>query len=337
MPDLDTHTIQLDLNYHKDIVNPSIELDQFDVADWLKGTTIPDEIDQLWVENYKANRNRIKPFPRLSVGKQKVSIHIGASPALKKNYQALREIDDNFILITSPTTLKFLLDEGIKPHYLFAIEGRKHWFDDFDCETEDLILIASPFIPPKALDKWKGKVFFYMISGGKEYDRLLRKDWESKVPLDTGGGNAISTSFLWSVKYLGCKKFVFCGMSFAYGDEYYHDGRPHTVDNTDEWRDWFQAMDIYGKPVNTTPTFISYKIWLESAIQSAVRHIPGIEFINATEEGILGVWPEPIGIENGQLLARRKFLPWLNIIPLAETIDAYTCMFKEVNENGFRF
>jgi hypothetical protein len=310
--------VQLDTAYAEKLLNPELKLPMINVTQFIEARKVPDNIDELWIANYLENKERIRPFPRTQIGLGKAAIMVGASPALKKNYEILKEIDDKFILVCSPTTLKFLQEKEIRIDYVFALEGRKHWLDDIDCDTSKLTLIASPFIYPEALRRWQGEVWFYMIGGGKNYNELILKDWPG-MNIEVGGGNAISTGFLWAYKFLTCRHFVFCGMSLCYYDDYYFDGRPQQVDNLDKWNDWLYAMDIKGNVVRTTPSLISYKCWLEMAMEKS----PNAEFVNATEDGILGVWPEPAKVENGILYGRRKFLPWINVLPLNLTINAY--------------
>lgn len=311
-------TIKLDTAYADRLLNPEIKLPKINVTDFIESRKIPDDLDDLWVQNYTENKDLIRPFPRTQIGLGKAAILVGASPALKRNCDALKEIDEKFILICSPTTIKFLQEKGIRIDYVFALEGRKHWLADIDCDTSRLTLIASPFIYPEVLRRWQGEIWFYMIGGGRKYEEVLAQDWPD-VNREIGGGNAVSTGFLWAYKFLTCRHFIFCGMSLCYYDDYYFDGRPQQVDDLKQWNDWLYAMDIKGNVVRTTPSLISYKCWLEMAMEKA----PQSEFVNATEDGILGVWPEPVKVENGILYGKRRFLPWINVLPLNLTINAY--------------
>lgn len=319
-------TWPMEMNYLDKVLKPELDLPHFSPEDFL-GKGIGDSLDELWVKNYLENKSRIIRFPVTRFGHGKVAILIGASPAVKNQLGILRELDDNYVLICTPTTLKLLLDHEVYPDFVFAVEGRHHWISDLECDTRDLTLIASPFLFPGALRKWQGPVYFNILRGGKKYNELITADWEVT---ETGGGNSVSTSMIWALKYLGCRRFVFIGMSFCYygnGNNYYYDGRPQQVENLKRWEFW-KAMDIYGKNVYTTPTFMMYKMWLESAMKAAVENTQ-VEFVNCTEDGILGVWPEMVKKEDGVIYARRRYLPWLNILSLRTTIEAYNRMFEE--------
>lgn len=311
--------VKLDVSYFERVLDKdSAPFEMLNMEEWIETKKIPDFLDEIWLANYGEIKNRIVRFPATMAGKNKVAIMVGASPAINKNYEALRKIDQNFIVICTPTCLKFLLERDIIPDYVIAIEGRDHWLDDFDCDTSDLHLIAGPFVPPAALDKWKGTIHWYVMGGGEKFHNEIAKDFED---LDVGGGNAINTGFLWAYKYLHCRQFIFMGVSLCYYDDYYFDGRPQPIEPLEQYGYLFQAMDIYGELVKTTPTMLQYKTWLEAALEASLGFAHG-EFVNSTEDGILGVLPD-LKIEDGMLRGRPKYLPWLNIIPLELAVDGY--------------
>jgi hypothetical protein len=300
----------------------------------MESNKIHGELDELWARNYTANRDKIQKFPQMNWGRNKVAVLVGASPSLKKNYKVLHELNENYIVITTPTTLKFLLDEGIQPDVVFACEGRDHWLNDIVCDTRNLMLIGSPFLPPEVLEMWQGCCYHYILRGGEKYDKMIQEDYPDLW--DVGGGNSLSTAFLWSFKYLMCRRFVFVGTSFChYAGNYYYDDRPQPVEKLDRWN-FLKAMDIHGNIVNTTPTLLSYKVWLEAAMRSAFNKYQA-EFVNCTEDGILGVWPEVEEERDGVYYGRKRYIPWMSVAPFEMTINAYTEMFKEVKDgNGSR-
>jgi hypothetical protein len=91
-----------------------------------------------------------------------------------------------------------------------------------------------------------------------------------------------------------------------------------------------KAVDIYGEIVNVTPAQLSYKTWLENFI----RHAPGGTFTNCTEDGILGVVPEILSLDGEDGTYTIRYLPWINIIPFADTVKAYNEKFKEMKDGS---
>lgn len=299
-------------------------LGKIPLNDFIGKSWINDETDALWVKNYKANREKIKPPIKTYKGKDKVCILVGASPAINKQLETLKRLkyNDNFIILSSNTVLRRLIENGIEPDYAFAIEARNHIVEDLDVDAWNCELVCSPFVDPNALSAWKGPVSFYILGGGKKYSKLLKEDLGGRHEIDIGGGNVVSTSMLWAYKYLQCRKFIFIGTSLCYYDDrYYHDNRSteYVGQDISQWKGKYQALDIYGKAVDTTPALTMYKVWLETFM----RHAEGVDFLNCTEDGILGVYPEPVSFNNGTAQFKTKYIPWINIVPLKTAIMAF--------------
>lgn len=298
---------------------------KFPLQEFVSKSWIGEEMDNLWMENYRKNQP-IKVFPCTGEGAGKVVILVGASPAIRKNWTALKKCDDRFIIVACNGTAKFLVENGVKVNYVFAVEARDHIAPDLDFESRNTVLVASPFCSPKALNTWRGERYHYLLGGGAEYQKALHRDF-GKERIDIGGGNVISTAFLWAYKYLKSRDFIFTGMSLCYYDEYYHDGRStkHVDKDINRWRGWYQALDMHGKLVNTTPALTMYKTWLETFLKPEYTQA---NITNSTEDGILGVYPDPVEID-GQLLFKTKYVPWMNIIPLRAAILGYIMLMDE--------
>lgn len=77
---------------------------------------------------------------------------------------------------------------------------------------------------------------------------------------------------------------------------------------------------MYGQMVTVTPPLVMYKTWLETYIKYALKEGGG-SFVNSTEDGVLGVLPEPIKTDEGWEFEPR-YIPWINITPLYMAIEA---------------
>jgi hypothetical protein len=182
----------------------------------------------------------------------------------------------------------------------------------------------------EALKKWKGKIQWYMLPGSPGYNEKFVEDWANKVDYEISGGNAISTAMCWALKYLGARIIVFVGMSLSFEDDYYFDGRTKTDEIPQEYVSLYKAMDIYGKLVTSTPALTMYKVWIEAFAQAQTKYDASTMFVNCTEEGILGVMPQPKVI-NGQMSFEPKYIPWMSIVPLKTFLKAWK---ENQNDNG---
>jgi len=303
-------------------------IERISLDDFVGGSWVNKELDDLWLKNYTENKSNIKWFPRTYQGLKKACIMVGASPAFLKQIDLLREMskEDMFIIVACNSVFKRLVEEGVEVDYVFLVEGRDHVVSDIlEVENSETTLIASPFAPPEIVQKWDGPLFFYSVAGGQEYGKALIEDLRGLHDIDVGGGNVISTSFLWAFKYLSCRDFIFIGMSLCYYDDYYFDGRTteHVGNIIDQ--EVYKALDMYGKPARTTPAMTMYKTWLEVY----TKYFENCRFINATEDGILGVYPEVIGMDGDMAQIETKFIPWWSILPLGVAAKAYREKYKE--------
>ena len=254
-----------------------------------------------WIDNAKINRKLFKETGKawatvdlqdLHLGKTVVMI--GASPALSKQLDTLRELqhDTDFVLFGISCNLKYLLDNGIKPRYVITVDA--HWsqgdfWKDLDMEkTKDITLITNVFSYPDMLRTWKGPLkWLYLASDDKAFDKKLKK-WYGPVNGIGHGFPSVMSQFnigmMFSVLCLGCRVVIFVGNELSYATK----ETPYYVDRTDEKDvDGKQpAMDMYGKCVYT-----SLQLWaLKVASEYFIDKMKNIAWwFNCTEAGIFGV------------------------------------------------
>lgn len=319
--------MEIDFDYMRDLNLPSIEgVQQIPLDAFVRTRWIDVEQEDRWIKNYKQNRDKIKPAIRTSDGFERACILVGSSPGIKKQVDTLKRLNHNFILISSNGAYQFLVKNGIIPDYVILIEARDHVVDDLKVSSNGTKLVVSPFVDPEILNTWGGDYENYMVGGGDRINEVLSRDWEGKSDIDIGGGNVINASLLWAYKYLMCRSFVMIGVSLCYYDDYYVDGRSteYVMRDFEKSKGFHKAVDMYGEVVNTTAPLLMYKTWLET-----YSKLMGIELVNSTEDGILGVYPEPVNRDENGINFRVKYTPWINIAPLGATIKAFTRKFND--------
>jgi hypothetical protein len=147
-----------------------------------------------WDDNTKANlpkfnkKNSIWNLKGLYSGENgnedKAIVIVGASPCLKRDVKKLKQCDDNFIIVSVNSALRYLLDHGITPDYVVCLDSDyKDIYQHLDCDSENLTLLTANTINPKVLANWKGKVWFSAYMGvDKKYKRRLRYHLGESVP-----------------------------------------------------------------------------------------------------------------------------------------------------------
>lgn len=317
--------MDVNFDYMDDLNLPELEgvvkipLDKFVRRKW-----VDEGQEDLWIKNYEINRDKIKPAIRTNDAMERACILVGSSPAIRKQVEVLKRLNHNFILISSNGAYKFLLENDIIPDYVVLIESRDHVVGDISESSNGTRLVTSPFVDPKVLETWKGDYETYMVGGGDRLNELMVNDGHTDI--DVGGGNVINASLLWAYKYLMCRNFIMIGVSLCYYDDYYIDGRSteHVMTDFENKKGYHKAADMYGEVVETTSPLLMYKTWLET-----YSKLMGIDLINSTEDGILGVYPEPVSIDDEGLKFKVKYLPWINIAPLSNAIEAFTRKFND--------
>ena len=282
---------------------------------------INDSIQDTWRKNYIANRNKIVVTKQSSEARKKCCILVGSSPAIKPQIKTLKNINENFIIISSNGAYPWLMQNGVEPDYVMLIEGRDHVVGDVSLKS-NAKLIVSQFVDPKIYDIWNGPIETFVCSATGMED-LIKEDG---LEVDVAGGNVLNASFLWSYKYLGCRNYITIGNSLCYYDDYYVDGRStdHVMKNLKD-HEHIKAVDMQGNVVSTTAPLLLYKTWLET-----YSRISGADFINATEDGIFGVYPEPVEKTEDNIKFRVKYLPWISIAPLSLAIEAYNNKLEDL-------
>ncbi|KGI39716.1 motility associated factor glycosyltransferase family protein [Clostridium tetani] len=209
--------------------------------------------------------------------KNKPAIVVSAGPSLEKNVYKLKEVQDNFIIITGARSLSTLIKNDIIPDFICMIDP-----GDINCKfIEDYLDYKIPLIfyentSYKAMNLYKGpKILFSRNS-------LISSILEYNVASLLSGGSVAHncTSF---ASYIGCNPITFIGQDFAYTEEKFHtDSSAFNEDNKiDDKIDFIEVKDVFGGLVKTDQKLNIYRLNMEDIIKS----YNDITFINSTEGG----------------------------------------------------
>lgn len=261
---------------------------------------------KVWTENARYNIDMVKKYgwscdTFFQKGKGKASIIIGASPALSRQLDKLRELqsDSDVVLVGISAGIRYLLENGIKPDYTFISDSSDkmtQWFDGIE-STEGMTLCADIVANPKAVQMWLdkgGDVKYHAVySAIEKLDKKIEK-WFN--PVNSAGyflpslSSQYNTAVAWAFQVLNSEVLIFVGNELSFPsddcekDKYY----PDRADEKDKWIRK-KHPDIYGNVAWTT--FIMYQMKL--VLEDFLGKISGAGwFFNATEAGIFGVTPK---------------------------------------------
>jgi len=283
-----------------------------DVKELLKN----DPFLKLWEDNYSQNflkgffgSLKTKPlmflvntyqYQRLPV------LLVAAGPSLDRNVKKIQEFKDRFIIVCADVALFKMLQYNIKPDFVVNIdphESISRFWKDFD--TSELCLVCPTTINPKALELWKGRIFFFNQTdrAGEPKGVLLKK-----LTKATSGWGSIYNQFfvgatmLQFSMILNPAKILLAGYDFGYTDDKaYCDGLldikiylndvPVGSDEYNQWMEKVKAAEIKrevqarlsnGQDIWTSNTLLFYKNEFVKLIQSSKLPV-----VNCTEGGIL--------------------------------------------------
>jgi hypothetical protein len=228
-----------------------------------------DPLHQTWSKRTRENIPRFKKKNSIWTQdfkyygeNEKAVVIVGASPSLANDVEKLKDLDDNFIIMCANSSLKFLLKNDIKPHYVVCVDT-----DDVDIpshldipNSEKITLLASTVVCGKALDNWKGPIYYlpyYSIE--KELRDKVRRRLGRAVP---SGGNSMTSAFYVASIIFGSRTVIFAGNEYCFDKvkNYYADT---DAAKQEKLETRFPITDVLGRERWTLPAHYNYATWTQ--------------------------------------------------------------------------
>lgn len=264
---------------------------------------------ETWINQMKANHAKHGPFKAKSIGeifgknKYRPAIIAGAGPSLKYNAHELKNRGE-ILLISCLHNFHFMEDQGIAPDYYVTLdagpvtieevsEGGSKTADEYWALTKDRTLLAFISTHPELLAKWQGKILFFNAPvPDTEFQHTIDGLERFNTYVSTGG-NVLGACLYIARAIMQSATIAFIGADFAFS----YDKKFHAWDSKYDKSMGYvlKAIDVYGNSVKTWQSYSNFKAWFECVAMK----IPGI-FINCTEGGTLGAYPE------GNIMAIRQ-------------------------------
>lgn len=227
------------------------------------------------------------------------AVCVGAGPSLAKNVQLLSDpqVRRKVIVISAQTTLKPLLDRGIRPDFVTALdyhEISRRFYEDLP-PLPDVTLVAEPKAHQHIFDNFPGPI---RVTHSKFLHKLLGPLAKTIIAIPNGATVAHLSFYL--AQHLGCDPIILIGQDLGFSDGlYYCPGTAiHQVwepelnpFNTLEMMEWqrivrhrgalSRAMDIHGRDIFTDEQMTTYLKQFERDFMRAPQRV-----IDATEGGV---------------------------------------------------
>ena len=234
----------------------------------------------------------------------------GAGPSLSRNYKELQGDGKDshgrksIPIVTNVHNFPFFEDNDImrSTDYYMVLdagdicikemsEGGKNtpeWYWD---RTEGRTLIAYHATHPEFIKKWKGPIYWFTTPPatpelGAEMGKLVDP---SKVPGFNVGGNVMGAALYFAKAILGSSLPIFIGMDLCFSyDRKFH---PWDCWYNDTFKGVMPWTDIFGNRVYTWQSYFGFKNWFDYMACGGSGNNAQL-WINATEGGILGAYPD---------------------------------------------
>lgn len=256
---------------------------------------------QVWLDNTKANKERFGSFrdhsiaPLFQENHMRPGICVGSGPSLANNIQDLRAVK-GIPIVSCLHNYHYMVDNEVPVKYFVTLdagdvtleeisEGGQKSHQEYLDSTKDKTLLAYIGSSPKLLAQWKGDVKFYscpMPEMSLVEDILKIEEFNIWV---STGGNVLGACVYISKAIMGSNPIAFVGADFSFSYTRQFHAWKSKYDK--ELGQVVPATDVFGHRVLTWQSYYNFKVYFEWLAQIH----PGI-YINCTEGGILGSYPE---------------------------------------------
>ncbi len=235
----------------------------------------------------------------------RAGVVVSAGPSLVRNLHLLGEpgVRDGVLIVAVQTVLKPMLDAGIKPHVVCALDhheiSRRFYEGLTPSDVDGVTLVADPKVNPAVIQAWPGAVRFV----GNEQLDLIVGALAGGPKGELKPGATVAHLCYYVARLMGADPAIFIGQDLGFTDgQYYSAGAaihrvwagelgPFCSLESLEWqriarfkRRLIQREDVFGKPVFTDEQLASYLGQFEVDFAEAARH--GQRVIDATEGGV---------------------------------------------------
>ena len=272
------------------------------------------------------------------------AVVVSAGPSLQRNIEVLAQpgMRERVVIIAVQTVLKTLLERGIRPHFVCALDHHEistRFYEGLTAaDVDGVTLVVEPKANPAILDAYPGVI---RTLGDDLLDMVLDGTGLAGQPKGTlAPGATVAHLCYYLARHLGCDPVLLCGQDLAFTDgQYYAAGAAiHDVwagelgpFNTLEMMEWQRIAreksllrrktDVFGRPIFTDEQMSTYLAQFEADFLADTEK--GLRIIDATEGGISKQHTVPMTLK-GAIAAYESPIPIM--LPAAErfTVDRGT-------------
>ena len=233
-----------------------------------------------------------------------LGVVVSAGPSLRRNIHLLKAegVRDRCVIVAAQTTLRPLLDAGIKPHFVAALDYHhisKRFYEGLtESDVEGVTLVALPQAHPVIADSWPGHIAW---ARALVLEKVLGAAGTANQSLPSASTVA-HLAYLFA-RHLGCDPVALIGQDLGFTDGVYY-ARGTAIDevwtpelnpfNTIATMEWQRIVrhrgmlhrleDINGRSILTDEQMLTYLRRFEALFARDAER--GLTTIDASEGGV---------------------------------------------------
>lgn len=207
---------------------------------------------------------------------------VAAGPSLDLNFEKLRNVGADSIILATETVFHKLMAANIRPDYVIATDANQrvigHIHGLEECDVPFLFL-STAF---KGFAKrYKGRKYILFQRGYEPAEKMAES---LGAELFETGGSVSTTALDLGIRF-GCSEIIFLGLDLSYPGGFAH-AEGTSRRKILESENYREVEDVYGGKVKTSRSMDIYRKWMEKRIAKEQQENPSrTVFIDATEGG----------------------------------------------------
>jgi len=239
------------------------------------------------------------------IARDRPAVVVSAGPSLARNIDLLSTpgLRDRVVIVAVQTVLKPLLERGIRPHFVTALDyheiSRRFYEGLSPEEVEGVTLVAETKANPAILEAFPGMI---RCPADPHLDKLLGDELRRPMGELTPGATVAHLA-CYLARHLGCDPVILVGQDLGFTDgQYYAAGaaihrlwaselNPFRSLEMLEWerivrsrRTLRKLEDVHGRPIYSDEQMNAYLVQFERDFAAAAQR--GLRTIDATEGGV---------------------------------------------------
>lgn len=252
--------------------------------------------NQVWQQNFQANRNTVERNPGVIALKNKFRglpcIVVGAGPSLDKNIRFLHRAQNKAVIISCDAALKPLMGHGIVPDFVVCLDPQEE-ISRFlvNVSHKGITLVVPSIVHPHVIKLWENDVLFFNKFAPDIPTLVEIQKIVPHIGILTPGGTVLSVTYDLAFQ-AGGTPIIFVGQDLSYPKKKSHShgsdaaGQGLKIMMEKQKDHLVLETDINGQSLRTLKSMSVSKQWFNWAFTTWKRENP-LSVYNCSEAGIL--------------------------------------------------